>query len=61
MTRERKLNLIYKHTHRDYKGHLEGFKAILILREGATTLARLIDLTDAEIEAKLPYALRKEG
>lgn len=59
LTREQKLNLIYRHTHRDYKGKLAGERSILVLRQ-ATTLVQLKDLTDAEITYKLPYALRQE-
>jgi hypothetical protein len=61
MTREQKLKLIYRHTHRDYKGVVGGIGAILVLREGGTQLVGMMSLTDAEIEEKLPYAVRKEA
>lgn len=56
LTRADKLNLIYRHTHRDYKGGKGAARSILVLR-GATTS---VPLTNAEIEDKLPYALKKE-
>ena len=60
MTKEKKLALIYRHTHRDFKGKIGGVGAIMILRDGGTSLVMMTALTDAEIESELPYALRKE-
>lgn len=61
LTRADKLNLIYRHTHPDYKGGGKGvFRTILVYR-GGTALVLLEHLTDAEIEDKLAYALKKEG
>jgi hypothetical protein len=61
LTKEAKLNLIYRHTSRDYKNNAKGDdRAILVLRAGGTHLVPLIALTDAEIEDKLTYALYKE-
>jgi len=61
LTKEAKLNLIYRHTSRDYKNSGKGdARAILVLRKEGTTLVPLIALTDEEIEAKYPYALYKE-
>lgn len=59
LTRADKLALIYRHTHRDYKGSLDGHKSLLVYR-GGTALVLLDHLTDAEIEDKLPYAIKKE-
>lgn len=60
LTRAAKLNLIYRHTHRDYRGSGKGpARTILVLR-GTTSLILLDELTDAEIADKLPYALKKE-
>lgn len=56
--RSRKLDLIYKAMHRDYKGPLRGERSILMLREGGTCLVLLRNLTDAEIEKRLPAAAR---
>lgn len=61
MTKEEKLKLIYRHTHRDFKGKIGGCGAILVLREGGTTLVMMTALTDAEIERGLPSAIRKEA
>lgn len=62
MERKKALALIWKYTHLDFKGKLNnGEKAVLILRNGGTVLSTLNGLTDAEIAAKLPYALKKEA
>jgi len=61
MTRNEKLTLIYRHTHKDFKGHwLDRTRNIMTLRTGGSHLVSLTDLTDAEIEDKLPYAIRQE-
>jgi hypothetical protein len=60
LTKTDKLNLIYRHTHPDYKGSGKGdARAILVLRHG-TNLVPLNDLTDAEIAYKLPFAIASE-
>ena len=46
-----KLNAIWKHTHRDYKGESDGVRSILICRNGTTSVP-LENLTDAEIEQR---------
>jgi hypothetical protein len=61
MTRDQQLALIYRHTSRDYKGKLNGEKSVLVNINGATCLVLLKDLTDADIERKLPYALQQEA
>lgn len=68
LTKEQKLELIYRHTHRDYKGTAglrwgenEGKPTIMVTApNGGNALILLEWLSDADIEAKLPYALRKE-
>jgi len=60
LTRDQQLKLIYRHMHKDYKSRIAGEQYIMVLR-GTTTLAPLSSLTDAEIEIKLPSALRKEA
>ncbi|MDE5446467.1 hypothetical protein GWG65_34925 [Bradyrhizobium sp. CSA207] len=57
MTREQKLKLVWRHTHRDYKGTLKGERSTLIYRNG-TCLVLLKDLTDEEIEARIPRAAK---
>jgi hypothetical protein len=54
MTIEQKLKLVWRHTHRDYKGIRNGQRCILVNRDGATVLVPLTDLTSAEIAARLP-------
>ena len=68
LSRKQKLTLIYRHTHRDFKGPAgpqfgrhEGQKTIMVNEKGATVLC-LLDLLSAEhIAAMLPYALQKEA
>ena len=61
MDRKQQLNLIWRHTHRDYKGtRADGVKTILVNENGATCLVELDALTDAQIAEKLPYCLKKE-
>jgi hypothetical protein len=61
MTRDEKLTLIYRHTHKDFKGKWpDGTRNILAPRSGGSELTSLSDLTDEEIADKLPGALRAE-
>lgn len=58
LSRDQALKLIYRHTHRDYKGKLaDGAKSIMTIRG----IVALDDLTDAEIAAEMPYARMKEA
>ena len=59
VTRDEKLNAVWKHTHNDYKGKLNGERSIMIYRQG-TCLVLLKDLTDAEIEYALPSSMKQE-
>ena len=52
MTRAEKLKLVWRKTHRDYKGLIKGERYVLVLRTGGTQLVPLTDLTDEEIEQK---------
>jgi hypothetical protein len=62
MERNEALKLIWRHTHRDFKGKLaDGSKSVLTLRQGGTTLVPIDALTDAEIAEKLPYAQHCEA
>lgn len=61
MTRDEKLTLIYRHTHRDFKGHWpDKTRNIMVLRSGGSNLVSLDDLTEAEVADKLPGAIRAE-
>jgi hypothetical protein len=53
MTREQKLKLVWRHTHNDFKGKTDGVKCILVYRQGTVSVP-LDDLTDQEIEERLP-------
>jgi hypothetical protein len=56
VTREEKLAAIWRNTHADFKGKIDGKAHILVLREGGTHSVPLTDLTDDEIAYKLPKA-----
>lgn len=60
LSTEQKFKLVWKHTHRDYKGTLDGTRAILVLREGGTQLVPLVCLTETELARELNYALARE-
>lgn len=60
--RARKLNLIWKHTHPDFKGTMNGSRTIMIFRKGqGTCLVYLSDLTLDEIDDKFTYAAKMEA
>ncbi len=54
---QKALKLIYRHTHRDFKGLRDGTKEILTPRG----LVSLDDLTESEVAERLPSALKKEA
>jgi hypothetical protein len=60
MTKQEQLTIIYRHTHRDYKGKVNGERAILINENGATVLCPLSALTDKQIARTFPYCYRRE-
>jgi hypothetical protein len=61
MTREQKIKIIYRHTHRDYKGKLAtGERAILVNENGATVLCPLSALSDEQVDKHFPYCYRLE-
>ena len=54
--------LIWKHTHRDFKGTVDGVKTIMVFRSGVgSTLCAITDLSDDEYADRLAYAVRKQG
>jgi len=58
MTREQKLKMVWKNTHKDFRGKLpDGTKTVMIYRNG-TCLVALENLTDAEINDRLPKEFR---
>jgi len=50
MNRDEKLKAIWRKTHRDFKGEIDGVKTVMVFRQGGSTLVSLEGLTDAEIE-----------
>jgi hypothetical protein len=55
--RDKKLALVWKHKHRDYKGRINGERYVMIYRNGTMSVP-LTDLTDAEIETSLPKGMK---
>lgn len=55
MPRNQQLNMVYQRTHSDFKGRIDGVRTIMVLRQGGSTLVRLDDLTEAEIDDRLPW------
>jgi hypothetical protein len=59
--RKRLEALVWKHTHRDFRGKLEdGTKTVLVGTPAGTCLIALTNMTDAELLAKLPARVRAE-
>lgn len=58
---QKALTLIYRHTHRDYKGNAGGVRSIMVHRGGASCVVPLDGLTEAEVANLLPYAMKKEA
>ncbi|HDQ4405490.1 TPA: hypothetical protein P8734_005688 [Pseudomonas aeruginosa] len=54
---QKALALIYRHTHRDFKGRRDGVKEIMLARG----LVALDDLTESDVAELLPQALKKEA
>lgn len=46
--------LVYKYTHRDYKGRTDGKPSIMILRNGGTTIVPVEELTNRELVQHIP-------
>lgn len=57
MTRDQKLKIVWRTTHRDFKGKIGLAKYILVYRNG-TCMVKLSDLTDTEIDERLPKDVR---
>jgi hypothetical protein len=55
------LDLIWKHTHNDSRGLINGQRYVLSLRQGGTQSVPLDSLTPAEVADKLSYAIWKEA
>jgi len=45
---------LWRHTHKDFRGSIDGVKNILILRSAGTCLVSIKDLSDEELLNKLP-------
>lgn len=61
MNKKQQLQLIWRHTHPDFRGIINGIPSVLTLRDGGTTLVGIDCLTDREIEAKLICAVQLEA
>ncbi len=53
MNREQALKQVWRQTHRDYRGKIDGVKNIMVLRQGGSCLVSVEGLTDAEIKARV--------
>jgi len=58
---QKALAMIYRHTHRDFKGSYDGVKTIMVCRGGASCVVSLDELTEAEVADRLPSAMKKEA
>lgn len=56
---EKDVSLIYRHTHPDYRGIVNGVHTILINR-GGTCLCAIKDLAPEEFAKKIEYARGRE-
>ncbi len=52
--RERNEDAVWRATHNDYRGMIDGQRTIMVLRGGGSCLVTLGGLTDEEIAARLP-------
>jgi hypothetical protein len=53
---------IWRSTHPDFRGEIDGTKCVLVLRAGSGTCSVAIeDLTDSEFDDKLRYAKGREA
>jgi hypothetical protein len=59
LTRDQKLELVWKHTHRDFRGHNGNAERTVLIYDNGTCLVRLADLTDAQINERLPKQSRE--
>lgn len=60
-TRKEALRLIWRHTHKDYKGRYENGTRSILVYEGGTVLVEFDKLSDTHIMDKLPYCARKDA
>jgi hypothetical protein len=60
LTRNEKLGMVWRATHPDYRGKVDGIRMVLVLDRptGATVLVPLDGLTDDDLNAKLPAHVR---
>jgi hypothetical protein len=52
--RKRLESLLYKFTHRDYKGRMGGKPSVMILRSSGSTIVPVEDLTNRELVRNMP-------
>lgn len=59
MTREQAENMVYRLTHKDFKGNYNHERTIMVCgKDGGSKLCALTDLTDEQIRARLPTQYR---
>ena len=54
------ISLIWRHTHPDYRGRIDGKRSILVNRNGGTQSVPIESLTDSEWSGYLGAAQRRE-
>ena len=47
--RKTALDTIWRETHRDYRGHLDGERSVMTLRNNSTVIVPFSKMTDADI------------
>jgi len=52
--------LIWKHTHKDFRGRIDGVRTVMFNLNGQTTLGAIVDLPSDVYEDKLKSARRSE-
>ncbi len=59
MRQQKEIDLIYRHTHSDYKGITDGKKCVMYYENG-TKIGAIIDLPEKIYQEKLAYSQNKE-
>lgn len=59
ITRKKLEGLVYKHTHADFKGRIDGVRTILKCTNQGTCAVPLTSFTDEELLEKLPSRVKE--
>ena len=58
ITRKKLESLVYKHTHKDFKGKIDGNRTILVGTPEGTCLVFLSSLTDEQLWSRVPQKVK---